>query len=178
MTQRKSSLDHAHARAFGRKLRSLRGNRTQAELAEQAGLTRSAVANYELGRSIPTDAVVEALANVLQVEFEALRQEPDTDDFVDVMKGEFPPDGSLSPDELALIRLLRCAPYEIIVDTVRQLIDYIESDGKAFRFMDEAQSAADLARLYRTLKRGEWRSGASSGSIVKMARYFSGEDEH
>lgn len=177
MTQRKSSWDRAEARAFGKLLRGLRGRRTQAELAKGAGLTRSAIANYELGRSKPTEATVEALASALQVEPAALFPEPTADDFVEAIKIDFPPDGGLSADELAFIRLLRCAPDDLIVSTARHLVEYIESDKKAFRFLDEAQSAADLARLYRTVKHGEWQAGASSESVLKIARYLSGDDE-
>ena len=112
MSQRKSSAQLADARAFGRRLRELRGAKSQGELAELSGLTRSAIANYELGRSLPGQDVVAKLASALGIGPEEFRAEPTVEDWEEQFKAMGPTD-SVSDDEMAFVRLLRCAPPEL-----------------------------------------------------------------
>ena len=50
-------------RAFiGRKLRKLRGNRTQQEVADAVGVTVMAISQYESGERVPRDDIKLALA--------------------------------------------------------------------------------------------------------------------
>jgi transcriptional regulator with XRE-family HTH domain len=55
-------------REFGARVRDARGDRSQSELAAAAGLTRSAVANIELGRNRVTLEALDRLARALAVE--------------------------------------------------------------------------------------------------------------
>ena len=63
------------SRLISAKLRDLRSRMhlTQAEVAKRAGISESAVQNYELMRSTPKDAHLEALAKALDIRPEALR---------------------------------------------------------------------------------------------------------
>lgn len=45
------------------KLRTLRGNKTQAEVAKAVGITASAYAMYERGERVPRDTVKKKLAD-------------------------------------------------------------------------------------------------------------------
>lgn len=59
----------AAARAFGQRLRALRGNRTQADIAAEARISRVYLSDLEKGkRPRPSVAVLERLAGVLGVE--------------------------------------------------------------------------------------------------------------
>lgn len=42
---------------IGERLKTLRGDRTQKEVADALGLTVAAISNYENGQRIPTDAI-------------------------------------------------------------------------------------------------------------------------
>lgn len=176
MSQRKSSAQLADARAFGRKLRELRGAKSQGELAEIAGLTRSAIANYELGRSLPGKSVITKLAEALGVEREALKAEPTVEDWEEQFRALGPPD-SVSDDEMALIRLLRCALPDDAITFVKQLIDYFEAADDAFQFVDSEQAARDLARLYKARKRKHIQHGMTAYSVRKVARFLAGEED-
>lgn len=175
MSQRKSSVQMAQARAFGRRLRELRGSKSQGELAELSGLTRSAIANYELGRSMPGQGTIISLANALGVGTEALKIEPTIEDWEEQLNTLVPSEG-VSDDEMALIRLLRCAPPSDAITFVKQLIDYFEATDDAFHFVDSEQAAKDLARLYRAYKGQRFQHGMSAHSVKKVARFLAGEE--
>lgn len=51
----------------GRRLRELRGSRTQAEVAEVVGVTISAISAYERGEKMPRDSIKLALAELYGV---------------------------------------------------------------------------------------------------------------
>lgn len=175
MSQRKSSAQLADARAFGRRLRELRGSRSQGELAELSGLTRSAIANYELGRSLPGQSVQTKLADALGIGLEALKAEPTVEDWEEQFRSTRPID-SVSDDEMAFIRLLRCAPPEDAITFVKQLIDYFEAADDAFQFVDSEQAARDLARLYKAYRGKRFQHGMSAYSVRKVARFLAGEE--
>jgi transcriptional regulator with XRE-family HTH domain len=51
------------ADVIGKRLRELRGDRSQQEVADAAGVSKMAISKYETGLSIPGDSVKIALAN-------------------------------------------------------------------------------------------------------------------
>lgn len=178
MSQRKPSADRAQAASFGRRLRAARREISQAELAEKAGLSRSAIANYELGRSFPANDVVTKIADALCIDESTLVAEPEVEDWELELKSQFPTEG-MSDDEMALVRLLRCAPDELVLNTVNQLVAYIETEQDALRFMEPQQSAKDLARLYTIQKKGRdsWQVGAPASVVTKIARFLVGDEQ-
>lgn len=54
------------AKAIGRKLTELRGNRTQGEVARNVGISVSALAMYEKGERIPRDNIKIRLAEYFE----------------------------------------------------------------------------------------------------------------
>lgn len=141
-----------------------------------AGLTRSAVANYELGRSLPAEHVKRDLAKALGIDESAFKVEPTVEDFELQLRSYGPVEG-LSDDEMAFIRLLRCAPPEDAIAFVKRLIDYFESVDDAFRFVDSEQAAKDLAKLYKAYRARRFQVGISPYSVTKVARFLAGEDD-
>lgn len=53
--------------SFQSKLIDLRGNKTQAEVAEAVGISTSALTMYETGRRVPRDEIKIALARYFNV---------------------------------------------------------------------------------------------------------------
>lgn len=60
------------SKSIGKKLKKLRGKKTQAEVAEACGITPQAYANYESGLRIPKDVHKVALAKFFNTSVESL----------------------------------------------------------------------------------------------------------
>lgn len=58
--------------AIGTKLRELRGDRSQREIAEGIGVTAMAISQYERGERIPNDEIKIALAKFFNQNIEKL----------------------------------------------------------------------------------------------------------
>lgn len=173
MSQRKSTAQIAQARAVGQALRKRRGQMTQAEVAEKAGITRSALANYELGRTIPPLAVIERLAPVFNVDVEALLPAPNPDDWDEV---PFTLNPQVSEDEMSLLRVLRTASDEVVCNVVAHLLHLLETKEDAFRFSDQERATKDVASLYRARMHGQLRR-LTADNVAKIARRMSGEPD-
>ena len=65
------------AKAIGMKLASLRGDKTQEEVAQAVGVSVSAIGMYESGKRIPRDGVKIALANYYGMNIQSLFFEED-----------------------------------------------------------------------------------------------------
>ena len=57
---------------MGRRLKKLRGNKRQSDVAKAVNITRNALANYESGIRIPIDDVKARLANYYNVPLESI----------------------------------------------------------------------------------------------------------
>jgi transcriptional regulator with XRE-family HTH domain len=60
------------AKRIGRKLSELRGKRSQAEIANALGISKSALSMYEIGERVPRDDVKVRLAKYYNVSIEDL----------------------------------------------------------------------------------------------------------
>jgi transcriptional regulator with XRE-family HTH domain len=101
---------------IGTRIRAARRDRglTQDELAEQVGVSRSAVAQWETGRTGQVTGNLSRIAGVLQVNVEYLMYGDDKRASGEVRQG----------DELALLRLYReCDPEDrqMLLRTARRL---------------------------------------------------------
>lgn len=56
----------------GEKLRKLRGNRSQAEIAELLGVSTSAISMYELDERVPRRETMKAISRLFDVSVEEL----------------------------------------------------------------------------------------------------------
>lgn len=66
-----------NAEIIGERLRSLRGDRTQQEIADAVGVTTMAISDYERGNRVPRDKYKLALARFFQTTVEAIFFSPD-----------------------------------------------------------------------------------------------------
>ena len=101
---------------IGMRIRAARQNRglTQDELADQVGVSRSAVAQWETGRSGQVTGNLSRIAGALEVNVEYLMYGDDKRAAAEVRQG----------DELALLRLYReCDPddRQMLLRTARRL---------------------------------------------------------
>ena len=60
------------AKVIGRRLATLRGNRTQDKVSQDTGISRSAYAMYEQGERIPRDEAKKSLAKYYNTTVQAL----------------------------------------------------------------------------------------------------------
>lgn len=58
--------------AIGKRLRDLRGERTQAEIADAVGVTTMAISQYERGERMPSDAIKLKLAELFDMRVDLL----------------------------------------------------------------------------------------------------------
>jgi len=168
MTQRKSSEDRARARAIGRRIRSIRGQKSQQEFAEALGLSRSGLANYELGRSTPPAQIIEKIQKNLGV---SVDMPPELEDF-EAEFNELVGDGKeLTEDEWSLIRTLRLADTQDVQAFVLELVKRVEERSAGLRFGNPETTALDLARLI-TIAMGKrpFLAGSSGEQAVRLAR--------
>lgn len=159
MTQRKSRDDIYAARLFGQRLRQFRGDASQADFAKRLGLTRSSVANYERGRSLPKEDVIETIAERLGVPVSTLTG-PATKDDVELAIEKVVDDENQvrtkdtpTGDEWAIIRALRTAEPEFVLNVVQGLIDQINSDPMRAYQASGDEATMHIARLYTIVQR-------------------------
>lgn len=171
MTQRKSSEDTFAARLFGQRLRSLRKGASQTEFAEKLGLTRSALANYELGRSLPKPDVLRRIAERLGISLQELTGPAQIEDLkhsARLMRGG---SDKPSPDEWALLRMLRLSSPECALNVVREIIHSLEADKSRLQASEADTVLVDLARLYAIEQRGgTYDRGLHADDVVTLAR--------
>ena len=60
------------ANKIGRRLRKLRGDKTQAQVADDLGISTSAVGSYELGERVPRDKLKVKIAKYYDTTVEAI----------------------------------------------------------------------------------------------------------
>ncbi len=171
MTQRKSSEDRAKARAIGRRIRTLRGNATQLDFASMFGITRSALANYELGRSIPSAQVIERISEKTGLGIEVLAGNPEPVDYENTLKDMIGDGSEVTEDEWAIIRLLRVSHPDDVLGTVQGILRGFEEKRAGLQLMDPQTVAMDLARLY-VISNGDGRydRGVSGANVVQLAK--------
>lgn len=135
---------------LAKRLRFLRGKLTQEEFAERIGISRSALANYETGRSVPDDYTLTTIAanagvhpSYFEKNVDPLLNENPAATLGAIVEGL--PDWT--DDEAALVRMLRLCDD----DTVSEVLDAIlrgVSGSKAMVTISAIYTVQDdLARL-------------------------------
>lgn len=168
MTQRKSSDDHTRARALGRRIRDLRGDASQADFAKRIGVSRSALANYELGRSTAPDDLIRKINELFGV---VLSDEPELPDFEAELKRIGGDGAQPTEDEWALVRVLRVADPEDVRNLISDLVARVEKNSASVRLGDPETTARDLVRLIMIASgKVPYRAGTSGSNLIQLAR--------
>lgn len=162
----------AHGRdTVGRRIRFLRGSMSQAEFAEKAGVSRSAIANYETGRTNPGRDVLTKIAHAFEVSPELLIS-GDVRDVEELTAAlGFGPDteDSLTADEWAIVRILRLMNTNVVAEAVRLFLETLTRDEEAKRLADPRTIEVDVARLIMILELdGEYQRGISQGNVKSL----------
>lgn len=168
MTQRKSSEEMARARAIGRRIRSIRGQKSQQEFAEALGLSRSGLANYELGRSTPPAQLIEKIQNDLGVSVDL---PPELEDYEAELNQLVGNGKELTEDEWSLVRTLRLTETQDVQAFVLELVKRVEERSAGLRFGNPETTALDLARLMNiAMGKRPFLAGSSGEQAVRLAR--------
>ncbi|MBK8439144.1 MAG: helix-turn-helix transcriptional regulator [Rhodobacter sp.] len=120
--------------SVARRLRFIRGDDTQEAFAKRVGVSRSALANYETGRSKPDDFTLSRIAEKAGVPIDYFQSshEPSADNSPAAVIGAYiegVPDWT--EDEAALVRILRlCSP-----DTVQEVLQMVTSGASRQEFL-------------------------------------------
>jgi len=132
------------------------------------GITRSALANYELGRSSPPQTFLDRLKDRLGVDVDTGPELADFEEHIRSIVG----DGSrLTEDEWAVVRTLRVAQPDDTRRVVAELVACIERRKEGLNLVDPQSLAGDLARLYMIAGgHAEFIRGISGAGVVQIAR--------
>ena len=136
------------------------------------GLTRSALANYELGRSRPPKEVLERIKIRTGIDLDVGPEPEDYEADLESLVG----DGTnLTDDEWAIVRILRVALPQDVRAVAEVLVKSIEDRGAGLQLADPKTVALDLARLYAiTSGQRDYARGISGATVVQLARVLAG----
>lgn len=170
MRENKAQTVHDE-RAVGRRIRFLRGTLSQEEFAAKVGISRAALANYETGRTIPKQKIIDKISEAFEVspKFLASGEVESVEEFaVSLGLGSNQAD-ELTPDEWAVIRVLAVCNNETIVTVIATLVEGFKSDEEAKELVDYTTIMEDLARLL-TISAGKrpYQSGVRRGNLEGM----------
>lgn len=148
---------------ISRRIRFLRGKETQERFSKRIGISRSALANYESGRSRPNEYVVKHIAEALEMPVEFfdsvdLMAEPSTTAlYGSVIEGK--PDWT--EDEVAIVNVLRVCSQNAVLKVVELLIEAASSEeltvslGRIFFIKEDIERLIAIAS-----RRGLFRKGS------------------
>lgn len=146
-----SSTDGIAAR-----LRRLRGEESQDAFSRKIGLTRSALANYETGRTAPKRSILRKICQRLGISESALI-DSEAHDYTDLLgaMGVYKEAGTLpglTNDEKAFVRLLRLCRWEAVEHIAKAILTDLEQSGAARDFADPLTSVDDLVAVSKIVE--------------------------
>lgn len=180
----RKSLDHETSVAIGKRIRAIRGSRTQQEFADLIGVDRATLANYEIGRRTPTAETMNTISDVSGVPlaelfFGEVRTANRSFREVETILAEemekrpgFLPRCAVSDDEIALLKMLRTFNGTALG---RSFIDLIREMLGQYRRLDADENAPviepeDLDRLLDVAGRGRFAPGFDP--VIQLIRHI------
>ena len=113
------------------RLRALRGEESQQSFSERIGITRSALANYETGRTTPKPSVLRNICQKLGISESVLKTgEVSAFDDLAGAVGTYREVGTLpglADDEKAIVRVLRLCDASVVHSVVVAIIEGLEA---------------------------------------------------
>lgn len=157
---------------IGARIRSLRGDESQEAFAKRAGITRSALANYELNRTRPKRSVLEKIARAGGVSWVALSEgnASDLEELLTMLGGKgTSTEAELSPQERAIVRVLRACDEDTSLRVVRTLLAAIDERRLEQSIIDVANFEKDVAWLLAIeADAGRYIKGFSRDTITQI----------
>ncbi|MDF0601081.1 helix-turn-helix domain-containing protein [Psychromarinibacter sp. C21-152] len=138
-------------------MRHLRGESTQAEFAERLGLTRSALANYENGRTKPKPSLLREISRKLGISEDFLLSGQVRNEYelnlVVTGRGMLN-ESHTTHDEEAILRLLRAIPPNYVKEIVEKLLELVELKPEVRERLNGPGIETDLALLAEIYRKG------------------------
>lgn len=158
---------------IGERLRRLRGEESQEAFSRRVGITRSALANYETGRTKPKPSVLRQICQRLGVSEGALLSGEATSfrELASLLGSS--EDAATLPGltdhERAIVRVLRLCPPETVHSVVSGIISSLEGN-KFFRDgADPLTIVDDISRLYSIEKaKGAYDRGVTPDTLAAL----------
>lgn len=155
------------------RLRALRGEESQQSFSERIGITRSALANYETGRTTPKPSVLRSICQKLGISESVLRSgEASTFDDLAGAVGAYREVGTLpglTDDEKAIIRVLRLCDTSVVHSAVTAIIEGLEAQKFERSLADPLTAHIDIARLYQISKdAGFYNRGITPDTLTAL----------
>ncbi|MDT8854628.1 helix-turn-helix transcriptional regulator [Paracoccaceae bacterium Fryx2] len=159
-----------------RRIRFLRGENTQEEFSRKVGISRSALANYESGRSLPNEYVLAQIAARCEISESFF----DDADLTPGLNGaallgkivEGTPDWT--DDELAMVRLLRLVPAPVAAKIAADLVEAATTTELSGMIASFGSLTRDVATVMAVQARGGlFRKGSvdlTGDALAQMAR--------
>ena len=154
------------ASSVARRLRYLRGDATQEAFAKRVGVSRSALANYETGRSRPDDYTLQVIAQKTDTSIDFFTSsshplDPSAPKSMAAFVGaavEGVPDWT--QDEAMLVRMLRLSDDTVVQEVMRVVNEGIGGRevmvtiGSVFKLTEDLERLAEMASAQRSYERG------------------------
>jgi transcriptional regulator with XRE-family HTH domain len=149
--------------SVARRIRFLRGDETQQAFAKRVGITRSALANYETGRSKPDDFTLDRIAQNAGVPADYFQadHDPVADNSVAASIGAYiegVPDWT--DDESALVRIMRLCSPETIKEALQVVTrgagqqEFLVRLDTVFAIKEDLQRLLEVAANQRAFEKG------------------------
>ena len=155
------------ASSVAKRIRWLRGSRTQQEFSDAVGLSRSSIANYETGRSTPDEYVLAQIAKASDVAdtFFADIDLVDDADKAAIVGAAVEGKPNWTDDEWAFVRLLRISSPSVVCEITGLILDRALNAPIAGSLVDMLNLREDLERVGRIHKQdGKFLKGETSVS--------------
>ncbi|MFK5947792.1 MAG: helix-turn-helix transcriptional regulator [Methylococcales bacterium] len=162
---------------IGKRIKTIRGDKNQEEFAALLGVKRGAISNYEKGRRLPNNEVLEAIGNIgnTTVSWILNGGEISTDKYGDkyyegleqivltYKNTGFQPKHWISIDERAIIKLLRIISPEQALQIVQIIISNYESDPLIAK---NDYDDANVKRLENIIEKGNFEQGIDEEGLI------------
>lgn len=156
------------------RLRLLRGEESQDAFSRKVGLTRSALANYETGRTVPKRSVLRQICQRLGISESALI-EGKAQDITDLLGSlgiydEVATLPGLTDDEKAIIRVLRICNVDVALAVASSITAGLEEKKFSTEVADSGTIVEDIARLYQIVEaKGIYQRGITPDALAAIS---------
>ena len=149
---------------IARRIRFLRGKQTQEEFSARVGISRSALANYETGRSIPNEFAIAQIVQKTGVSEGYFNDPslPDEGDLASVVGGLIEGRPDWTDEEEAIVRVLRVCPKPTVLLVINTLLKSVATQELTTMLGNITTLEEDIEHLVLIQQRGgQFKKGMS-----------------